>query len=174
VNTFVKIIKLHDFTYPRVKYYSIRFEDQDENEFYDFLNRMEYLPEIEDDLSNLLVWIEDIGNEYGAKNRFFRNEQSNSEAKALPPPFKVMKTYDIVVNDLRLYCMVANECVVFLFNGGIKTPVHDAKDCPNVGPYFKQANRIVKKFDQLFQDKSIKWNADQTDIEFDSELEIEL
>jgi hypothetical protein len=135
---------------------------------------MEDILEIEEDLLNLLTWIEIIGEEHGAKKDFFRNEQSNSEAKALPPPYRKMKAYDIKVNDLRLYCMVANEHVVFLLNGGIKTPVHDARDCPNVGPYFKQANKIVKKLDQLFRDRSITWNSDQTDIDFDPELEIEL
>jgi len=174
VNTFAKIIKLDDFSFLEVKYYSIQFESHAENEFYDFLNRMEDIPEIEDDLSNLLEWIERIGEEHGAKKIFFRNEQSDSEAKALPPPLKTMTTFGIFVNELRLYCMVANEHVVFLLNGGIKTQVYDAKDCPNVGPYFKQANKIVKKLDQIFRDRSITWNSDQTDIDFDPELEIEI
>jgi hypothetical protein len=174
VNTFVKIIRLEEFSFNKVKYYSIQYKDNDINEFYDFLNRMEDFSDVEDDLSNLVEWIEQIGEEHGAKKDFFRNEQLNSEAKALPPPYRKMKAYDIIINDLRLYCMVANEHVVFLFNGGIKTTVYDARDCPNVGPYFKQANKIVKKLDELFRDRSITWNSDQTDIDFDPELEIEI
>jgi hypothetical protein len=174
VNTFAKIIRLEEFSFSKVKYYSVQFEERDINEFYDFLNRIEDIPEIEEDLMNLLFWIVTIGEEYGAKERYFRNEQFNSETKALPPSLKAMKTSGIMVNELRVYCMVANEHVVFLLNGGVKTHVSKATDCPNVGSYFKQANKIVKKLDQLFRDRSITWNSEHTDIEFDPAIEIEI
>ena len=35
----------------------------------------------------------------------------------------------VIEKNLRLYCIVANEHVVFLFNGGIKTAKY-ADDCP--------------------------------------------
>jgi hypothetical protein len=177
VNNFAVIERLEEFTFEKVKYYSIRFhENEDEaNEFYDFLTRMEDISEITSDLDNLLLWIEEIGKHHGAKKeRFFRHEAKGGEASALPPSSRIMELYEIVVEEkLRLYCMVANENVVFLFNGGIKTTRYP-QDCPNVGPYFKQANNLTKKIDKLFQEKSIRWNDDFTDINFDSSLIIEL
>lgn len=84
-----------------------------------------------------------------------------------------MKVHKIPVNDLRLYCLRVKDSVVVLFNGGIKTR-KNAKDCPNVGPHIRQANRITQKINQLFVDKEISWNKDKTDIVFLPDLEFEL
>jgi hypothetical protein len=135
---------------------------------------MEDIGTMDDDLSNLLVWIEEIGENFGAnKKRFFRNESIFADVQALPPSRKQMEAAHIVVDNLRLYCVVVNEHVVFLFNGGIKT-ANNAKECPNVGPYIKQANELVRKIDELIIKKEISWNHNQTDIDFDENQEIEL
>ena len=85
-----------------------------------------------------------------------------------------MEFHEIIVKEyLRLYCFVANEHVVFLFNGGIKT-TQFPYDCPNVGAYFKQANYLTRKIDELFQEKTVEWNRDFTDIIYDPSLTIEL
>lgn len=174
MNIFVKLIRLTEFQFRKVKFFTIKFEENEVNEFYDFLNRMEDISEISEDLSNLLVWIEEIGENYGAiKNRYFRNESIRADVQALPPPRKQMEAFEIQVENIRLYCMVANEHVVFLFNGGIKTTAN-AKDCPNVRKYIDEANRIVVGIDELLRTRDISWNEDQTDIEFDEDLEIEL
>jgi len=174
VNTFARIERLSDFQFKKVSFYSIRFEQSDVNEFFDFLNRMEEVEDVTDDLSNLLVWIEEIGEKYGAvKNRFFRNESITTDVQALPPSKKQMVAFELPVENLRLYCLVLNEYVVFLFNGGIKT-TQEAKDCPNVGPYIKQANNIVVKIDEQIRLGNITWNYDHTDINFIKNLEIEL
>jgi len=174
VNIFATIERLSDFQFVKVRYYSIRFEENEVNEFFDFLNRMEEIEKITDDLSNLLVWIEEIGEKYGAiKNRFFRNESITTDVQALPPGRKQMVALELPVECLRLYCLVLNEHVVFLFNGGMKT-TFKAKDCPNVGPYIKQANAIVSKIDEHFRLGNITWNYDQTDIIYLKNLEIEL
>ena len=177
MNIFAHIERLTEFQFDIVKYFSITLEKggikKDVNEFYDFLNRMEELPEIEEDLSNLLVWIEEIGNNIGAKKHLFRNESITADVQAIPPPAKQMAVYEIPVDNLRLYCLVLNYHVVFLFNGGIKT-TNDAKNCPNVGPHIKMANKIVKGIDELLKEKEIKWNKDIRDIEFEKNLEFEL
>jgi hypothetical protein len=173
VNIFVKIERLKDFQFRKVRYYSVHFEKSEVNELFDFLNRIEDIEELENDLSNLLVWLEEIGENYGARNRFFRNESLIADVKALPPPRKQMIAKEIVVNDLRLYCMVLNENVVFLFNGGLKT-TDKAQDCPNIGIYFKQANQLAVRIEQLFKDGEIIWNKNYTDIYFDENLEIEI
>ncbi len=177
MNTFAVLEKLEQFSFKKVVYYSIAYLDNEDeiNEFYDFLNRMEDLPHLENDLGNLIIWLEEIGDRYGAiKNRFFRHEAKYGEASALPPSRKTMLFNEIIVEEsLRLYCLVANEHVVFLFNGGIKTTLNP-EDCPNVGTYFRQANLLSQKIDKLFQDKLIQWNNDMTDIHFDPSLTIEL
>lgn len=174
MNIFVKIERLAGFQYRKVKYFSVRFEGNEVNEFFDFLNRMEDIEEVAEDLSNLLVWIEEIGEYYGAlKNRFFRNESITADVQALPPPRMQMIVHELLVENIRLYCLVANEHVVFLFNGGIKT-TDNAKDCPNVGTYIKQANQLVRKIDELLKTKEISWNKYQTDIDFNEDLEFEL
>jgi len=174
VNIFASIERLIDFQFDIVKYFSIRIEGKEVNEFIDFLNRMEDIEGIEDDLSNLLIWIEEIGENYGAvKNRFFRNESIYADVQALPPPRQQMEIFEIPIENLRLYCLVANEKVVFLFNGGIKT-ADKAQDCPKVGQYIKQANHIAVKIDELFKSREIIWNEDQSDILFDGKLEFEL
>jgi hypothetical protein len=135
---------------------------------------MDEIEEVQYDLLNLHEWLVEIGNNYGAiKNRFFRNESITADVQALPPPAKQMEVREIPVENLRLYCLVLNEHVVFLFNGGIET-TNNAKDCPNVGPHIKRANRIANKIDELLKQNEIIWNFDHTDIKFDKNLEFEL
>lgn len=177
MNIFVRIQRLEEFQFNIVKYFTVQLEEdgeeKDVNEFFDFLNRMEEIEEVEDDLSNLLVWIEEIGENTGAKKWLFRNESITSDVRALPPPGKQMVVHEIPVENLRLYCLVLSEHVVFLFNGGIKT-TDNAKDCPNVGPHIKRANRIAGKIDELVKQNEVTWNKNHTDIEFDENLEFEL
>ena len=173
MNIFARIDRLTEFQFKIVKYFSIRFEGNEVNEFYDFLNRMEDLADYEEDLSNLISWIEEIGEHFGAKRYLFRNESITADVQALPPPAKQMAVHEILVENMRLYCMVLSENVVFLFNGGVKT-IEKAQNCPNVGPYIKQANQIVGKIDELLKEKEIVWNENQTDIEFDQNIEFEL
>lgn len=173
MNNFATILPIESLQFYKVKYYSVKFEDNDVTEFEDFLNRMEDLPEIEDDLNNLLVWIEEIGQNYGAQRKFFRDEGYGGDVSALPPKHKEMQLKEIEVKNLRLYCLRANDHVVIFFNGGMKTE-QKAQDCPNVGPYFKQANQLARKIDLLFQQKEINWKLDFTDIVFHENLKIEL
>lgn len=173
MNIFVHIERILQFQFKKVKYYSVHFENNEVNEFYDFLNRMEDDETLSNDLSNLLVWIEEIGEKYGAQKHFFRDESWIADVQALPPSRKQMLLKEIEVNDLRLYCLVLNEHVVFLFNGGIKT-TNKAQNCPNVGAYFKQANHLALKIDQLITGGDIQWNEYFTDIQFNENLEIEL
>lgn len=173
MNIFAEIELIKDFAFKKVKYYSIRFEESSNNEFIDFLERMENETEYEEDMTNLFHWIEIIGESEGAKEKYFRNEAYLSDTSALPPPYRIMNYHELIVNNIRLYCFRLNEHVVFLFNGGIKT-ANKAQDCPNISGYFKQANLLVKKINNLFQEQEILWTDNYTDINFDHELRIEL
>ena len=169
------LTRIEDLSFEKVTYYSVRNQDtdEDETEFHDFLQRMSQKPELEDELGNLFIWIEEIGRKYGAKKRYFRHEGKGGETSALPPPKGEMVARNIDAGYLRLYCLVANEHVVILFNGDVKTAA-TPQECPNLRSHFLNANAFAKKIDQCFRNKEITWNTDQTDIEFDSDLEIEL
>jgi len=165
VNTFVAIKRLDDLCGSKVNFYSVHFEGNEENEFYEFLARMEDEPDVVDELEKLIVWLELIANKYGAQSKYFRHEGLYSDASALPPPRNIMRINELEVNHLRLYCLRANENVVFLFNGGIKSQgIDKAQYCPNVRPYFIQANELSDKINELFQQKIILWNNDHSDI----------
>ena len=74
-------------------------------------------------------------------------------------------------NNLRLYCLRANESIVFLFNGDIKTE-KKAQKCPNVKTHFKLANQLTKAIDKAFAESDIVWNEDCTQIEYNEDLKI--
>lgn len=170
MNIFASIEFIQQFTFKKVKYYTIRFENKEYTEFEDFLNRMVNEKKYTDDFQNLFLWLQNIGDLYGAQEKFFRPEQN---AQALPPPAQMQKLMSVGVEDLRLYCLRLNNSVVLLFNGGIKTK-QLAQDCPNVSSCFRTANQLVIKINQLFQEKEIRWNNDYSDIIFNKELRIEI
>jgi len=74
-------------------------------------------------------------------------------------------------NNIRLYCLRANENVVFLFNGSIKT-TKKAQDCPNVKNHFTLANQLTKAINTAFAEKSIVWNNDFTLINFSIDFKL--
>lgn len=75
MNIFATILAVKTFTFKKVKYYSVQINDKEVNEFFDFLNRMEDIPEIEEDLGILFDWLELIGEEFGALSVYFRHEK---------------------------------------------------------------------------------------------------
>ena len=111
-------------------------------------------------------WLKEIGDKYGAQNRFFRNEAKNADTSALPPVGKDRKPYYVEYgkkksNNLRLYCLKANTNVVFLFSGDIKTK-QKAQECPSVQSHFNLANALTKAIDTAFRERDIVWNDDCT------------
>jgi len=171
VNIFATIVAVKSFNFKKVKYYSVQIGDNRNNEFLDFLLRMEQIPQIEEDLGIFFNWLELIGEEFGALPFYFRHE---GIADGLPPPKNQMKLKELELgSNLRLYCLRANDHVVFLFNGGIKT-TDKAQDCPNVSSYFRQANKLADEINKRFISGDITWNSDLTDIIFEPNLDIEL
>lgn len=130
-----------------------------------------------DRLYHIIKWIEVIGTKYGAQAYLFRPEGETADTSALPPATNRNPSYiengKKKNNLLRLYCLRANEHVVFLFDGDLKT-TQKAQDCPNVQKHFKLANQITKALDEAFKQKDINWNETHTDIEFQSDLTIYL
>jgi hypothetical protein len=141
-------------SFPKVHFYTFQFEDDAESETEKFFSKLENRVEIETDLNHLVVWLSLLGKKYGAKMEFFRHEAA---AHALPPPLsKIVK--EVIVNDLRLYCVPINEQIVILANGGIKT-AQQVQNSPNVLAHFRFANAMAKQIDQLIREGDFKFTG---------------
>lgn len=174
VNTFAEIILVERFK--KVSYYTVSVNEET-SLYRKFVSK--HTSENYVKLKHIMSWLEVIGNKIGAYDHYFRNEAESGDAKALPPEGKdrepVYIEYSEVTgkeentpNDLRLYCFRANESVVFLFNGDIKTK-STAQECKNVSAHFKLANKLSVLIDQAFRDNNIRWTDDYTDIEVDDD-----
>lgn len=159
--------------YKKVAYYSICINGNDNSLFEEFIENHEQNEK--NKLNHIVSWLAQIGEKYGAQERHFRSEAETADASALPPPGNSHPHYTEKgkkkSNTLRLYCLRANESVVFLFNGGIKTKKR-AQDCPNVSTHFKLANLLTKAIDNCFKEKEIQWINDFTEIDCEENLKI--
>ncbi|UPS90469.1 hypothetical protein [Bizionia sp. M204] len=162
MNNFAHIKPL--FKYKTVAYYSVCLDDNEKTLYQEFVEK--HTVENKDKLYHIQKWLKEIGEKYGAQNRFFRNEAQIADASALPPIGKDRKPYYVEygknkANNLRLYCLRANSNVVFLFNGDIKTN-NNPQLCDNVRNHFNLANTLTKAIDNAFREKDIVWNEDCT------------
>jgi hypothetical protein len=173
VNTFAHIKPIA--RYAKVSYYSVSIDDGKTSLFEDFVKK--HTADNKNKLDHILNWLKEIGNNYGARTDYFRPEGETADTSALPPQGINRKPQYTEhgkkkANSLRLYCLRANESVVFLFNGDIKTE-RKAQNCPNVKSHFKLANRLTKAIDDAFREGGIVWNEDCTEISYNKDLKID-
>lgn len=173
MNNFVQIKFIAE--YEKVTYYSIVLENEKQSMFENFIQRHEIVNK--NKLYHIVKWLELLG-KYGARQDYFRFEGATSDTSALPPKgINIEPTYiengKKSANNLRLYCLRANNHVVFLYDGDIKTTAK-AQDCPHVNSHFKLANKITKSIDLSFKNKEIQWNSNANDIEFNFNLKISI
>lgn len=175
MNNFAEIIWVN--TYRKVTYYTVAVNDGIAL-FDAFVDK--HTDENKEKLKHILAWIKVIGDKIGAQEQYFRNEAETADASALPPqgvnkePVYVeyneeTGTEENKPNNLRLYCLRANEYVVFLFSGDIKTAA-TPQECENVRLHFKKANKLTELIDEAFQNKEIRWINDYTEIEVDDDF----
>lgn len=172
MNTFAQIKPIAQ--YDKVSYYSVCIEESHLSIFEEFLQN--HTEKNTKKLNHVLEWIKIIGIKYGAQSHLFRPEAETADASALPPKGigrkpHFIENHENKANNLRLYCLRANEHVVFLFNGAIKTTKY-AQDCPNVRQHFKLANQLSKSIDNAFINKEIVWNVDFTQIDFEKDFKL--
>ena len=141
-------------SFPKVHFYTFQLEDEDTTETDKFFSKLEKIAEIETDLNHLVVWLSLIGKKYGAKLEFFRHEAA---AHALPPPMPKM-VKEVIVKDLRLYCVYISEQIVILANGGIKT-AQQVQNAPNVLTHFRFANAMAKQIAQQIREGHFEWEG---------------
>lgn len=142
MNTFVTIQEFQRFK--KVTYYTVQIEDHELTETDKFLEAMEKEKEYQEEFSNLIDWLSEIGDKRGARDHLFRHE---GIAVALPPDRKYQSD-ELEVKEIRLYCHRVTPEVVILFNGGIKTARYP-QDCPNVNTHFRQANHYIRQLDKI-------------------------
>lgn len=106
-------------------------------------------PKYKGELTQMVAWLKKMGERDGALERYFRHE---GKAHALPPPTKYFAGE---VGNLRLYCMVVNPTLVFLFSGHVKTKAK-AQDCPNVSSHFRDAVFYSQKLEEAFINKELE------------------
>lgn len=173
MSNFARIIPI--VKYDKVSYYSVCVNESKKSLFDEFVER--HTQDNKKKLNHVLEWLKQIGTNYGAQQHLFRSEAEFADASALPPiGMKREPTYSeygkTEVNNLRLYCLRANQCVVFLFDGDIKT-VNLAQNCPNVKDYFKKANQLTKAIDNAFRSNDIVWNDDFTEIDCEDDFKLQ-
>jgi hypothetical protein len=123
------IIELYK-EYEKTAFYSIRFETEELCETDRFIERFSKIESFQDDLQIIKKWIEKMGTEKGALERYFRPERN---ASAIP----------LEVSDLRLYCIRLSDEVVILGNGGEKTS-QAVQDSPDAYPHFIDMNNVYR------------------------------
>jgi hypothetical protein len=173
VNKFAHIIPIKQ--YDKVSYYSVCIDGSENSLFNDFVQY--HTVHNKEKLNHILEWLKQIGNKYGAQQHLFRPEAEIADTSALPPiGMEREPNYSehgkVKANNLRLYCLRANQSVVFLFDGDIKTTKY-AQDCPNVKDYFKKANQLTKAIDKAFLSKDIVWNDDCTEIDCEDDFKLQ-
>lgn len=158
-----------------VTFYTVRFEEEDESLFLQFINKHAG-DEFAEQMAIFRFWFRKLGNEIGAQEEYFRHEGfRGGDAKALPPPSKYRppSQYIGVDSDLRLYCMRVNRGAVILFSGARKT-ADSAQECDNVRPHFLLANKLTKAIDQAIREGDIEIDPETDHLLFDDELTLEI
>lgn len=117
------VLEIFDDEGAKCSFYTVRTLDEDISEtekfFHKYIQDKRLKPYVVE-IANLIEQV--IGEKYGARNEFFREER---QAQALPPNNKIKKgIIEISIypdSPLRLYCLKLSDACVVLFNGGEKT-----------------------------------------------------
>lgn len=148
----VEILPISAMALKEVRYYTVRLENKEVPEFYDFQKRMsEYNGR---ELAEINRYIQKIGNSYGgAHERHFKPEDA---AERLPPPYHEFIESDDPNNfGLRLYCIRLSASIVILLNGDRKTALK-VKDCNYCYPHFDLARKISKALTKAIVENEIE------------------
>lgn len=143
-------------SFGKVNFYTVHKRGSNFSETDNFLLRFKDDPKHTKDVQTITYWIEKIGREYGANERYFRPERK-AHAIPIPPP----------KSKLRLYCLRINEQIVVLGNGGKKTS-QKVQDSPDAFPHFELMNKLAHIFN-LKKEKgeiTIEENELQGDLSF--------
>jgi hypothetical protein len=134
--------------FKKVNYYTLWVEGRSRSETDDFFFRFEGNEQVAIDLDMLVSWIVEIGENRGAKARYFRFE---NDADGLPPPSHIMAELGDDFCRLRLFCVRLSEQVVVLINGDLKT-VRTVQESPELLAKFRFANKMAGQLIRLMSE----------------------
>lgn len=134
-------------TFQRVAYYTFLVEGREQSETDAFFTRFENEFALANDLNLLVAWIQEIGQNRGAQNRYFRFE---NDAAALPPPARIMAELGSNYCQFRLYCIRLSDEIVILANGGQKTS-QTVQNSPQLMAHFRFANKMAQQLTELIK-----------------------
>lgn len=143
------------YTFKRVKFYSVRIEDETYSEIEKFIIRFQQDKKYQEELDNILALLKIMGNDKGAMPIFFRDE---SIANALPPERRGairQNMLHFIDADLRLFCLRMSNEIVVLFNGGVKDS-QKTQDSVDLFPKFRLAQRLSKAINQKIMEKELR------------------
>jgi hypothetical protein len=152
----VNLFVLEEFyTFKKVTYYTVRWDEADLSETDKFLQKYRGAPDIGKDLSEIVALLEEIGDNRGAKDMYFRRHAGKASEL---PPLGVFEVNSLEIaffdNKLRLFCLKISEEVVILFNGG-KKESQKTQDSPDLNLPFYEAQIFCSKILKALQEKTI-------------------
>lgn len=137
---------------PKVNFYTVRTENEEDNETDRFISRFIASHEYRPDLEVILAALEEIGAKRGAlppgDATLFRSER---DAVALPPP----QAYG---NLLRLYGFICSDDIIVLGGGGRKT-TKKAQD-GDTRPAFRMMNQVAEILKHRLKNQTV-WIENQ-------------
>jgi hypothetical protein len=129
-----------------VNYYSIRFSDENETLYDQFLTNFS-AEEFEKDLYAITYWMDKIG-ESGALERYFKPEgHPKVKAIPIPPPSSV----------LRLYCFRISENILII-GGGKEKLVRAFQDDAELFNHVQIVKKVGKKIERYKEKNKISVN----------------
>jgi hypothetical protein len=142
------VVYIEEFSQmPKVNFYTVRLEDEEDNETDRFISRFIASHEYRQDLDIILAALEAVGTTRGAlppgDEVLFRSERN---AVALPPP----QAYG---NLLRLYGFICSDDIVVLGGGGRKT-TKKAQD-GDTRPAFRMMNQVAEILKHRLNNKTV-------------------
>ncbi|MCH8318555.1 MAG: hypothetical protein IIA88_08670 [Bacteroidetes bacterium] len=142
----------------KVTFYTLRYEDSELSETDKFIERFMNDENYKVDLDEIFYNINDIGENRGAEQKYFRHE---GKAEALPPKG--------VQSKLRLYCIWLTDSIVILANGGVKSS-QTAQDSRDLSMKFHFANKVANEVNKCIAEGLIRINRNSSSLEGELEL----
>lgn len=149
------VLEIFDDDFVLVTYYTVRWDEAEENETNKFILRFAQSEEFRPFYQQIAALLADMGERKGAKKYYFSRHED--AASALPPKgtFEVNGIeIDFYENPLRLYCTRLNERMVVLFNGGLKT-AQTAQASEDLTRKFREAQHFARTIWEAVQEKTI-------------------
>lgn len=149
------VLEIFDDEFRLVTYYSVRWDESNENETNKFILRFANSEEFQVFYQQIAALLVDMGERKGARKYYFSRHED--AASALPPKgsFEVNGIeINFYGNPLRLYCTRLNDNMVVLFNGGLKT-ARTAQASEDLAQKFREAQHFARTIWKAVQDKTI-------------------